>query len=96
MAAMQVSPEVAPDNLRLMILAYGLEHPYRVVSLGEILHSLPRIYREKVKEALDRLASEGLVTKFSSRYCFNRPIPAEFRRMIGRVITPGGAVRAEP
>jgi RIO-like serine/threonine protein kinase len=96
MAAMQVRAEVAPEDLRLMLLAYGLDHPYRVIALEEILHSLPHIRREKAKEALDQLASEGLVTKFSSRYCFNKPIPAEFRQLIQQAITPSGTVRAEP
>jgi len=94
MAAMQVRYEVAPENLRLMLLAYGLNHPYRVITLEEIFQSLPHIHREKIKESLDQLASEGLLTKFSSRYCFNRPIPAEFRQLIERALTPSGTVRA--
>ena len=85
--------EVAPENLRLMLLAYGMEHPYRVLALEEIFQSLPGVDREKIKQMLDHLAAEGLVTKFSSRYCYNKSIPDELRRRIERLITPSGTIR---
>jgi hypothetical protein len=93
MAMMQVRIEMEPTSLRLLLLAFGMDHPYRVIAQEEIFHSLPHINREKIKESLDGLAAEGLLTKFSSRYCFNKPIPAELRRSIEQVITPSGTVR---
>src|SRR6185295_7728330 len=93
MAVMQVGTQVAPENLRLMLLAYGMDHPYRVIAQEEIFQSLPHVNREKIKEMLDRLAGEGLLTKFSSRYCFNKPFPADLSRSIERVITPSGTIR---
>ena len=93
MAAMHIKTEVAPENLRLMLLAYGMEHPYRVLALEEIFHYLPGVDREKIRGILDGLATEGLLTKFSSRYCFNRSIPDELRRSIERALTPSGTLK---
>jgi len=93
MAAMHIKTGVAPENLRLMLLAYGMEHPYRVLALEEIFHSLPGVDRDKIKGILDRLATEGLVTRFASRYCFNRSIPEELRRHIERALTPSGTMK---
>lgn len=93
MAMMQLRIEIAPESLRLMLLAFGMDHPYRVIAQEEIFHSLPHVNREKIKESLEDLAAEGLLTKFSSRYCFNKPIPAEVRRSMEQVITPSGTVR---
>jgi RIO-like serine/threonine protein kinase len=59
---------IAPENLRLMLLAYGLNHSYRVVSLDEIVHSIPHGQRDEVRNVLEDLAQEGLVTRFSGRY----------------------------
>jgi len=93
MAAMQVRTQIAPENLRLMLLAYGMDHPFRVIAQEEIFQSLPHVNRETIKDMLDSLAGEGLLTKFSSRYCFNKPIPAELSRSVERTITPSGTVR---
>jgi hypothetical protein len=87
--------EIAPETLRLKLISYGMEHPYRVLALEEIFQSLPGIHRDNIKQTLDLLAAEGLVTKFSSRYCFNRTIPAELRRYIERAITPSGTIRMQ-
>ena len=92
MAGMQVKTQIAQENIRLMLLAYGIGNPYRVIAQEEIFQSLSHIDREKIKETLDQLAGEGLVTKFSSRYCFNKPMPAELGRSVDRRITPSGTV----
>lgn len=87
---------IAPESLRLMLLAYGMDHAYRVVSLEEIAHSIPHVRRDEVRDVLERLAQEGLVTRFSGRYCFNKAIPVELRHNIERVITPSGTIRKRP
>lgn len=92
MAVMQVKTQIAPENIRLILLAYGMGNPYRVIAQEEIFQSLPHVNREKIKEMLDQLAGEGLVTKFSSRYCFNKPMPAELGRSVERRVTPSGTV----
>jgi predicted transcriptional regulator of viral defense system len=84
---------VAPENLRLILLAYGMDHAYRVISLEEIAHSIPHVGRDNIREALEDLAQEGLVTRFSGRYCFNKAIPTELRHHIEHLITPSGTVR---
>lgn len=84
---------IAPESLRLMLLAYGMGHAYRVVSLEEIAQSIPHGRRDEVREVLERLAQEGLVTRFSGRYCFNVAIPIEVRHNIERLITPSGTIR---
>ena len=87
---------IAPDNLRLMLLAYGMDHAYRVVSLEEITHSIPHVRRDEVRDVLEHLAQEGLVTRFSGRYCFNKTIPADLRQSIEQLITPSGTIRQKP
>jgi RIO-like serine/threonine protein kinase len=84
---------IARENLRLMLLAYGMNHAYRVVSLDEIAHSIPHVKRDEVRDVLEDLAHEGLVTRFSGRYCFNKAIPVELRQDIERLITPSGTIR---
>ena len=84
---------IAPENLRLMLLAYGIEHAYRVIGLEEIAHSIPHVMREEVRDGLEHLAQEGLVEKFSGRYCFNKIIPADLRHDIEQLITPSGTIR---
>ena len=84
---------IAQESLRLMLLAYGMGHAYRVISLDEIAHSIPHVRRDEVREGLEDLAQEGLVTRFSGRYCFNKAIPVEVRHNIERVITPSGTIR---
>jgi hypothetical protein len=76
-----------------MLLAYGIDHAYRVISLEEITHSIPHVRRDEVRDALENLSQEGLVTRFSGRYCFNKTIPADLRQDIERLITPSGTVR---
>ena len=84
---------IAPDSLRLMLLAYGIDHAYRVISLEEITHSLPHVRRDEVRTVLETLAQEGLVTRFSGRYCFNKAIPGDLRHNIDQLITPSGTIR---
>ena len=84
---------IAPESLRLMLLAYGMDHAYRVVSLEEIAHAIPHVRRDEVKNVLERLAIEGLVTRFSGRYCFNKSIPFDLRHSIEQLITPSGTIR---
>ena len=93
MAAMIGAIEIAPDNLRLMLLAFGIGHAYRVISLEEIARTLPHIRKEVIRRGLDRLAEESLVTKFSGRYCFNRALPVELRRTVERAVTSSGTIR---
>ena len=87
------SIEIAPDNLRLMLLAYGIGNAFRVISLEDISHTMPHVNKELIKKGLDCLAEEALVTKFSGRYCFNRPVPNDLRRFVERTITPSGTLR---
>jgi uncharacterized protein YpbB len=84
---------IAPENLRLLVLAYGMDHAYRVISLEEIVHSIPHVKRDEVRDVLECLAQEGLVTRFSGRYCFNKAIPFELRHNIEEFITPSGTIR---
>ena len=84
---------IARENLRLLLVSYGMSHAYRVVSLDEIAHSIPHVRRDEVREVLEVLANEGLVTRFSGRYCFNKAIPLELRQDIERFITPSGTIR---
>jgi DNA-binding Lrp family transcriptional regulator len=93
MAAMLVRSEVAPEFLRLMLLAYGLDNSYRVITLEEIAQSLRQFRRDEIRNELDRLTEEGLLMKFSGRYCFNKAIPNEIRLHIERTITPSGTIR---
>src|SRR5689334_20853746 len=75
--ARRFEKHIAPESLRLILLAYGIDHSYRVVGIEEIAQSVPHARRDEIREVLDRLAKEGLVTRFSGRYCFNKSIPAE-------------------
>ena len=93
MAAIYVRGEVAPEVLRLMLLAYGLENAYRVITFEEIAHSLREFRKDDIRNELDRLADEGLLMKFSGRYCFNKAIPNEVRNHIERTVTPSGTIR---
>lgn len=88
-----IGNHIAPENLRLMLLAYGINHSYRVVALDEIAHSIPYVRRDEVRDVLEELAQEGLVTRFCGRYCFNKTFPVELRQDIERLITPSGTVR---
>lgn len=92
MAAMYRS-HIAPESLRAMLLAYGINHAYRVVTLEEINHSMPHVRSEDVRMVLEGLAQEGLVTRFSGRYCFNKNIPPSLRHSIDQFISPSGTVR---
>jgi hypothetical protein len=87
---------IAPENLRLFLLSYGIDHAYRVVSLEEIAQAIPNARRGEVREVLEQLAQEGLVTKFSGRYCFNKAIPRDLRLSIEKLITPSGTIRRRP
>ena len=84
---------IAPENLRLILLSYGIDHAYRVISLEEIAHSIPHVRRDEVQSMLENLAQEGLVTRFSGRYCFNKTIPGDLRHNIEELITPSGTIR---
>jgi len=91
--AATIGKHIARESLRLMLLAYGIDHAYRVVSLEEIAHSIPHVGKDQVREVLDRLANENLVTRFSGRYCFNKTIPSDLRHNIEELITPSGTIR---
>jgi hypothetical protein len=95
MAAMKMKLEIAPENLRFLLLAYGMDNAYRIVSMEDIAQSLPQINGEQLKEGLDLLAEEGLVSRFTGRYCFNKPLTNELRSSIGRAVTPSGTIRVK-
>lgn len=93
MLASILENSVAPEHSRLIVLGFGLSNAYRVMGLDEIAHRLPHLGRKQLKEALESLANEGLVTRFSGRFCFNRAIPEEIRSAVERAISPSGTVR---
>jgi hypothetical protein len=86
--------KVAPENVRPIVLSFGLRHAYRVMSFDEIAHEIPSVERNELKETLEQLANEGLVTRFSGRFCFNKAIPPNLRRHVESAITPSGRIRA--
>lgn len=94
MAARLLDNGIEPEYIRLLALGFGLSHAYRVLSLGEIAASIRHVSLQDLRETLEQLASEGLLTRFSGRYCFNKAIPAELRNAVGRAITPSGSVRS--
>ena len=85
---------IEPEYVRLVVLGYGLSHAYRVLGVDEIAQGLPLVSRKDLKEALEQLADEGLLTRFSGRFCFNKAIPPEIRRSVEAAVTPSGTVRA--
>ena len=93
MAAIIDGNRIAPHHLRMMLLDYGMDNEYQVVTLDEIARTLSHVDKELLREGLDHLAEEGLVTRFSGRYCFNKPIPMEDRQTINQNITPSGTIR---
>jgi DNA-binding Lrp family transcriptional regulator len=95
MAAFFIGKEVSPEILRLMLLSFGLRHAYRVLSLEDIARAVSHISKEVVRKGLEGLAEEGLLTRFSGRYCFNKPLTAELRRLIGRSVSSSGTLRVE-
>ena len=94
MAAMFACSKMSSEQVRLMLLAYGLEHAFRVLSFDEIARGIPHAGKDKIRAGLDRLAEEGLVSRFLGRYCFNREIPAEVRRSIEQSVSHSGTIRA--
>jgi DNA-binding HxlR family transcriptional regulator len=93
MAAIFACSKVSSEQIRFMILAYGLEHAFRVLNIDEIAREIPNARREAVRAELERLAEEGLVSRFQGRYCFNREIPVELRRSIEQRVSPSGTIR---
>jgi hypothetical protein len=85
--------KVAPENLRMMLLAFGVIHAYRVISLEEIAHAIPHVPKDFIRGGLELLAEEELITRFANRYCFNRPLPVELRQKVEQVVTPSGTIR---
>ena len=93
MAARYAGSEIAPEHLRLMLLDYGLDYPYKVVSLNDVARAIPHVNKEMIQQGLDQLVEEGLLSRFTRRYCFNKPIPQDLRRDIGELVTPSGTIR---
>ncbi len=93
MAAALTSAQIGPEILRFILLAYGLGNAYRIISLDEIIQALPHVRKDLVRSGLDDLASEGLVTKFAGRYCFNKQISTELRHTIERAVSSSGTLR---
>jgi len=83
----------AQNQLRMLLLAFGLNNPYRVVNLDEIAEAIGHFDREQLREGLEFLSAEGLLTRFSGRYCFNRMIPTEVRTAVERAVSSSGTVR---
>ena len=96
MVARLLESRIEPEYIRLIVLGFGLSHAYRVLGVDEIVNALPHIGRKELKAALERLADEGLVTRFSGRFCLNRPIPGELRKDVEAAVTPSGTIRAIP
>ena len=95
MTAVYVSADVAPEQVRFMLLAYGIEHGFRVLLVDEIAHEFPHVRKEEVRSRLDQLAEEGLVTRFSGRYCFNKIIPDDILRQVEENVTRSGTIKAK-
>lgn len=93
MALLKRIKEIAPDNLRFLLLAYGMDNAYRIVSLEDVAQSLPQIDREQIREGLRQLTEEGLLSRFTGRYCFNKPLSKELNLALKRAITPSGTLR---
>jgi hypothetical protein len=85
--------KVAPEYVRPIVLGFGLRHAYRVLSLDEIAQEIPNVGRIQLKETLEELATEGLVTRFSGRFCFNKAIPPNLARHVDSNIAPSGNIR---
>ena len=94
MTARFLESKVSPEDIRLILLRFGLSHAYRVLGLDEIAQSIGYLRKEALREGLERLANEGLVTRFSGRYCFNKAIPPELRCSVESSVTPSGTMRA--
>lgn len=94
MSANGTGVEIAPQDLKLRLLWFGLQHPFRVVNLEEIAAAVGNLDKDFVREALVRLSQEGLVTRFSGRFCFNRPIPPDLRKLVEQSFFPSRVTRA--
>ena len=94
MVARLFESKIAPENVRPIILGFGLRHAYRVLSFDEIAQQIPSVARIELKETLEQLANEGLVTRFSGRFCFNKAIPPNLTRHVESATTPSGTIRA--
>jgi len=95
MAAMIRAGKISTEQLRFMLLAYGLEHAYRVVGVDEVAQEVPHVKKGEIRAGLDQLADEGLVTRFSGRFCFNRAIPEDVRRLIEETVSTSGTMKAK-
>jgi hypothetical protein len=85
--------KVAPEYVRPIVLGFGMRHAYRVLSFDEIAQEIPNVGRNELKETLEQLATEGLVTRFSRRFCFNKAIPPNLTRHVESAITPSENIR---
>jgi hypothetical protein len=63
------------------------------MTLEEIVRAIPHAGKKRIAEALEDLSREGLVTRFSKRYCFNKSLPRDLRADIKQAITPSGTIR---
>lgn len=93
MVARMPDRRIEPEYVELLVLGYGLNHAYRVLGVDQIANGLPLVGRKELKEALERLADEGLVTRFSGRFCFNKQVPSEIRNKVDAAVTSSGTVR---
>lgn len=93
MVARLSDTRIEPGYVKLLVLGYGLSHAYRVLGVDQIANGLPLVGRKELREALELLADEGLVTRFSGRFCFNKQVPPEIRTRVDEAVTPSGTVR---
>ena len=82
MVSMKSGSKITSENVELLLLGFGLANSFRVLSLEEVSRAMPKLTKESVRQALDHLADDDLVTRFAGRYCFNKEIPSQKRRSI--------------
>lgn len=95
MVTVYVNANVAADKVRFMILAFGSEHTFRVLTVDEVAHEFPNVKKDVIRSQLDELAREELVTRFAGRYCFNKTIPDDILRLIEENVTRSGTIKAK-
>ena len=93
MASSPPSKSLAPNDVKLLLLAYGIGRGYRVLTFEEIAQAHEHVSRQVIRQGLDQLAAEDLVSRFAGRYCFNKPIPTDLLRDVEHLVTASGTVR---
>jgi len=73
-----------PDDVRLALLSYGSRNSYRVVTADEVSQTLVGFSPDEIRQCLDQLATEELLTRFVGRYCFNKELPFPLKSVAAR------------